>query len=286
VPAITWWGHATATVQDSGVRVLTDPVFTGRLAHLRRLRGPDPGPAAAEADVVVVSHLHADHLHLPSLAALKHGTPVLIPAGAVAAVSGLRRLRGLEFVEVVPGDEVTVRTLRVRVVPALHDGRRWPVRSGRANALGYVVHGAATTYFAGDTDLFPSMPAEVGPCDVALLPVGGWGPRLGEGHLDPARAALALALLSARAAVPIHFGTFCPIGLHLRPGPWFRGPGPLFAAHAAHHAPDAAVHELAPGSTADLTGNPVSSRPSHASMSGARRRVGWAALRARQTAAQ
>ncbi|MFV2121662.1 MBL fold metallo-hydrolase, partial [Streptomyces sp. Act-28] len=64
---ITWWGHATCTVEDSGVRVLTDPLFTRRLAHLRRRRGALPPPEAALADLVLVSHLHADHLHLPSL---------------------------------------------------------------------------------------------------------------------------------------------------------------------------------------------------------------------------
>ncbi|MGW5699045.1 MBL fold metallo-hydrolase, partial [Streptomyces asiaticus] len=48
---ITWWGHATATVRDSGVRVLTDPLFVRRLAHLRRRRGAVPPAAAAVADV-------------------------------------------------------------------------------------------------------------------------------------------------------------------------------------------------------------------------------------------
>lgn len=247
---ITWWGHATTTVQDSGVRVLTDPVFTGRLGHLRRLRGPAPAAEAAAADAVVISHLHSDHLHPRSLCALRPGTAVLVPAGALAAVPRLRRLRGLEFVEVCAGDEVPVGPVRVRAVPALHDGRRWPFGSRRVAALGYVITGAVSTYFAGDTDLFAELPAAVGHCDVALLPVGGWGPGLGPGHLDPLRAAVALSWLPARAAVPVHFGTFCPVGL--RPGSWFHQPGRDFAAHAGRYAPHAAVHELAPGQRADL----------------------------------
>jgi L-ascorbate metabolism protein UlaG (beta-lactamase superfamily) len=68
-------------------------------------------------------------------------------------------------------------------------------------------------YFAGDTDVFPSM-AELAPeLDVALLPVWGWGPRLGPGHMDPGRAATALELLRPRVAMPIHWGTFWPLGL-------------------------------------------------------------------------
>lgn len=78
---ITWWGHATCTVADSGVRVLTDPLFARRLAHLRRRRGALPPPEAADAEVVLVSHLHADHLHLPSLARLAPGTRLLVPRG-------------------------------------------------------------------------------------------------------------------------------------------------------------------------------------------------------------
>ncbi|OEV22868.1 hypothetical protein AN220_27465, partial [Streptomyces nanshensis] len=60
---VTWWGHATATVRDSGITVLTDPLLVRRVAHLRRRRGALPPPQAARADLVLVSHLHADHLH-------------------------------------------------------------------------------------------------------------------------------------------------------------------------------------------------------------------------------
>ncbi|KOG85524.1 membrane protein, partial [Streptomyces varsoviensis] len=78
---ITWWGHATTTVEDSGVRVLTDPLFARRLAHLRRRRGHVPPPAAAAADVALVSHLHADHLHPASLRRLAPGTRLGVPRG-------------------------------------------------------------------------------------------------------------------------------------------------------------------------------------------------------------
>ncbi|MCD0486373.1 MBL fold metallo-hydrolase [Streptacidiphilus sp. ASG 303] len=249
---ITWWGHATATVEDSGVRLLTDPLLSARLAHLRRRRGPLPGPAALRADAALVSHLHADHLHLPSLRALAPGTPVLLPRGAVRAVPALRRLGHLDLVELSPGGEAAVGAVAVRAVPARHDGRRLPFGPQRVRPLGYVVQGAETTYFAGDTDLYPGLADEVGACDHALLPVGGWGPGLGPGHLDAERAAEAVRLLAPRTAVPVHFGTFCPVGLGGRPGAWFHAPGREFARHAARLAPDTAVHELAPGQSADL----------------------------------
>ncbi|MGI5358358.1 MBL fold metallo-hydrolase [Streptomyces lavendulocolor] len=247
---VTWWGHATCTVQDSGVRVLTDPLFVRRLAHLRRRRGAVPPPAAARAEAVLISHLHSDHLHLPSLARLAPGTRLVVPAGAGRAVPGLRRLAaagGLRVTEVAAGDEVKVEELVVRAVPARHDGRRLPVGPHRSPALGYVIAGEARTYFAGDTGLFDGMARAVGEVDVALLPVGGWGPFLGHGHLDAGRAARALAELAPRAAVPVHYGTYWPIGLDgVRPHE-FHAPGDEFVRHAARLAPGVAVHRLGHG---------------------------------------
>lgn len=245
---ITWWGHATATVRDSGVTVLTDPLFVRRMAHLRRRRGELPPPEAAVADVVLVSHLHADHLHVGSLSRLAPGTRVVLPRGAVRAVPGLRRLATLlDLTEVVPGDEATVGPLTVRAVPASHDGRRLPVGPHGAPALGYVVEGESRTYFAGDTGLFDGMEQAVGPVDTALLPVGGWGPFLGEHHLDPARAVEALTRLRPGSAVPVHFGTYWPIGLDAVRPHEFHSPGEEFVRLAADPAPEVAVHLLAHG---------------------------------------
>jgi L-ascorbate metabolism protein UlaG (beta-lactamase superfamily) len=89
----------------------------------------------------------------------------------------------------------------------------------------------------------------VGWCDIAILPVGGWGPTLGAGHLDPARAAGFLAELDASHAVPVHFGTMWPVGLGpIRPDRFHR-PGTEFAAHAARLGLACSVRELQPGET-------------------------------------
>jgi L-ascorbate metabolism protein UlaG (beta-lactamase superfamily) len=249
---ITWWGHATCTVEDSNVRVLTDPLFARRLAHLRRRRGALPPPAAWRADVALVSHLHADHLHVPSLARLAPGTRLVVPRGAPRAVPGLRRLRHLRLHEVEPGDETSVGGVRIRAVPARHDGRRLPVGPHRSPALGYVVEGEARTYFAGDTGLFGDMAKEVGPVDVALLPVGGWGPYLGDGHLDAGRAAEALALLAPGSAVPVHYGTYWPIGMDAVRPHEFHAPGEEFVRLAAQRAPGVSVHRLEHGESVRL----------------------------------
>jgi L-ascorbate metabolism protein UlaG (beta-lactamase superfamily) len=249
---ITWWGHATCTVADSNIRILTDPLFVRRLAHLRRRRGALPPPEARRADVALVSHLHADHLHVPSLARLTPGTRLLVPRGAPRAVPALRRLTHLRVTEVAPGDETPVGDLVVRAVPARHDGRRLPLGPHRSPALGYVVEGEARTYFAGDTGLFDGMAQEVGPVDVALLPVGGWGPYLGAGHLDAGRAAEALARLAPRSAVPVHYGTYWPIGLDAVRPHEFHAPGDEFVRLAAERTPGVSVHRLEHGESVRL----------------------------------
>jgi L-ascorbate metabolism protein UlaG (beta-lactamase superfamily) len=269
MPDVTWWGHSTCTIDDRGVRVLTDPLFCSRLGHLRRRRGPLPDDRSRHADLAIVSHLHADHLHLGSLSLLPRHVPVVVPRGALRAVPGLRRLRDRELVEVAPGDTVRVGDVVVEAVPAEHDGHRWPWSRQRAPALGYVVSGAARTYFAGDTDCSAVVREAVGRCDVALLPVGGWGPRLGSGHLDAVRAAGFLAELDAHHAVPVHFGTMWPIGLGPVRQDRFNRPGTEFTLQAARLGLPCSVRELQPGETARLAlpdplrgdGEPGSARP-------------------------
>ena len=88
--------------------------------------------------------------------------------------------------------------------------------------------------------------------DLALLPIWGWGPSIGAGHLDPERAARAAALLSPRMAVPIHWGTLYPLGLaRLRPGP-LSAPAERFTAAMRELAPQVEARVLAPGEALSL----------------------------------
>jgi L-ascorbate metabolism protein UlaG (beta-lactamase superfamily) len=85
--------------------------------------------------------------------------------------------------------------------------------------------------------------------DVALVPVAGWGPRIPPGHLDPERAAAALALLRPRVAVPIHWGTLAPMWWRPRTAQALRAAPETFRRHAARAAPSVDVQILAPGQT-------------------------------------
>ncbi|MEZ0284501.1 MAG: MBL fold metallo-hydrolase, partial [Thermoleophilia bacterium] len=207
-----------------------------------------PAGAPGAVDAALISHLHLDHLHGPSLR--------LLAAATIVAPRGARRLlrrRAARIEEVAAGDEVVIGRLRVRAVHAEHDGRRMPGR-GRAAALGYLVSGSRVVYFPGDTGVFPGMAdlAAAG-IDLALMPVWGWGPTLGPGHLDPEEAAQALVLLQPRQAVPIHWGTYAAGWTRRsRPPAFLRDPPREFAAHAARLAPEVEVVVLPPGGTLPL----------------------------------
>ena len=245
--SLTFLGHATCRLDIGGARLLTDPFLRDRLGHLTRRSKPVPASAYAELDGVLISHLHLDHFDVPSLRRLDRGVHVLVPRGGASL---LRRLGFAHVEEVRAGQRVLVGGAEVLAVPAEHDGRRRP--GGMvADTLGYVVRGAATVYFAGDTDLHPEMEA-LPRLDLALLPVWGWGPTLGAGHLDPEAAAQALVLLRPRIAVPIHWGTLFPVGLARFRGDRLTEPPLEFARHAAALAPDVEVRILEPGSSLEL----------------------------------
>lgn len=240
--SVTWLGHATVLLELDGTRVLTDPVLGRRAGPLVRIAPPPPPDAASRVDAVLLSHLHADHADLPSLRGLSGSAPILAPAGAAPWL----RAKGLRRVAELPeGQGTEVGALRVTAVAAIHDGRRAPL-GPRAASIGFLVEGSRTAYFAGDTDLFPGMASLAPSPALALLPVWGWGPTVGPGHLDPARAAAAAALISPEVAVPIHWGTLALLRPLRRAADGDR-PAREFAALTARYAPDVEVRVLAPG---------------------------------------
>jgi L-ascorbate metabolism protein UlaG (beta-lactamase superfamily) len=243
--AITYVGHSSVLVELDGVRVLTDPVLRSRIGHIRRIAPPPPADVCAGLDAVLISHAHHDHLDLLSLRRVPHDVPVIAPPGCAGPV----RRSGHAVVEAVVGERVRAGDVEVLAIPAEHDGRRFPI-GPRRPAIGYVIGSGPRVGFYGDTDVFDGMADLAGELDVALLPVWGWGPKVGPGHLDPERAARAAALLAPRIAVPIHWGTLAG------PRVWWRAdpgmPAREFAERTAVHAPGVSVRVLQPGERLEL----------------------------------
>lgn len=205
----------------------------------------EPGPVSP-VDAVLVSHVHHDHLDFASLRRVR-AERFVVPAGA----GRLLARRGLaNVVELSRGEALSVGPVDVVATDAEHSARRGLV-GAEIPALGYLISGSVRTYFPGDTDLFAGMRDLRAGLDVALMPVAGWGPRLGPGHLDPASAAEALGLLHPRVAIPIHWGTYRRVGLNREPAV-LREPAERFARLAAETAPAVEVRILEPGGSSEI----------------------------------
>lgn len=241
----TYVGHACVLIEIDGLRVLTDPLTRRRVGHLCRVAPPVEPASVTGIDLVLISHAHRDHLDVPSLRSLAGGPRVLCPTAASGPVAAA----GHRPHELEPGAMIEHGPLRIEATPAEHDGRRSPL-SRDSGALGFVIAGSAgSVYFAGDTGRFDGM-AGIGPVDTALLPVAGWGPRVGAGHLDPVEAARAAAVIRPRTAIPIHWGTYSR--MLMRAVEPVDRPAREFEAALAGLRPEIRALVIAPGGSAEL----------------------------------
>src|SRR4051794_37879111 len=249
---VVFVGHATLLIEIDGMRLLTDPLLRAGIAHVRRRVALPAIDDLLPLDAVLVSHAHADHLDPMSLRLVAGDCPVIAPRGCAGV---LRRSGVREVIELSEGERTEVGGLAVEALPAMHDGRRYPVGPA-IEALGFLIEASTRVYFAGDTDLFDGMAALAGRVDLAALPIWGWGPRIPAGHLDPESAARAAALIRPAAVVPIHWGTLRSIGAQRDVDPMT--PVKRFAEAAGRLAPGTVVHVLPPGERLALAPRPAS----------------------------
>lgn len=239
---LTWLGHSSVLVETGGKAVVADPLLRRRIGALRRVEAmPDAASALLRrgVDAVVLSHLHHDHCDLPTLHVLR--APLIVAPPGAGAWLVRQGLPGV--VELAPGESLDLDGgVRVVATPAEHLGRRAPL-GPTAMSVGHLVEGPGngvpgqdgpSAWLAGDTGLFAGMAglaglARSGRIDVAAVPVWGWGPNLGPGHLDPDRAAEAVVRTGVRRAVPVHWGTLHPAFLRRRMRTQLTTPGRRFA---------------------------------------------------------
>ena len=164
---IQWLGHACFLLtSDSGTRIITDPYKPGAF-------GLDYAPIAAEADVVAVSHEHADH---NDVGGVKGKPQVVRGAGAHEA-----------------------KGIRVKGVATYHDTSKGSQRG--ENTIFCIAVDGVTICHVGDLGhaLDDATAAEIGPVDLLLLPVGG------NFTIDAAVANGICEKLRPKVVIPMHF---------------------------------------------------------------------------------
>ena len=214
--ALTWIGHATTLVQMDDTFILTDPICTKSVRELSaRLVEPGLAPEnLPHVNVVLISHLHFDHLSLDSLDRIEDEVDRLyVPKGGLAYVPDYR----FETNELGWWQSVELGGMKITAVKVKHNGMRYAVDAGwmKTSFTGYVVeyHGL-TVYYAGDTAFdredFVETAARFPNIDLAILPIGPIQPRaiMESMHEDPQEAFVAFDLLRAKYMIPIHYETF------------------------------------------------------------------------------
>lgn len=213
--AVLWVGHATVLVQIADRFVLTDPVFTDTVGQVSK-RLVEPGidaEALPPLDMVLVSHMHFDHLSLGSLERIEPKVrDLIVPQRGLVYVPGF----SFRTWELATWESWERDGLRVTAVPVRHNGFRYGLDGEwmTTSYTGYVVEYAGrTVYFGGDTAMtqgFRATAERFPSIDLAILPIAPIHPRefMCRSHIDPSEAIRAFLELRARRLLPMHYDTF------------------------------------------------------------------------------
>jgi N-acyl-phosphatidylethanolamine-hydrolysing phospholipase D len=214
---ITWIGNATFLIQVDGINILTDPVFSGRLAPvggigLKRRSPPGiPFDRLPPINAVLISHNHYDHLELYTVKKLGNKPKYFVP---LKLGQWFRDQKITNYAEMDWWDTSMFKGIRIVSVPSQHFSRR-AVRDGNKTLwAGWVLETKrGKILFAGDTGYSPhfkEMREKLGPMRLALLPIGSYRPRwyMKTIHMDPPDAVSAHKDLQAEQSIAMHWGTF------------------------------------------------------------------------------
>jgi len=209
--SLTWIGHASFVLRLGGRLAAIDPIWSEKIAVIRRVAPPGVLLERVPAlDLVCITHNHYDHLDVPTLKRIGAGPTYVVPLGVGALVGKL----GFRVVELDWWQSHTEGDLTVTLVPARHWSMRAPWNRNDTLWGGYVFSSKeGVAYHAGDTALFDGFAKigrRLGPIDWAMLPIGAYEPRwfMQPQHMNPEDAGEAFVALEARNLVAMHWGTF------------------------------------------------------------------------------
>jgi L-ascorbate metabolism protein UlaG (beta-lactamase superfamily) len=179
---------------------------------VKRLHHPSLWPIdLPPIDLVLITHAHFDHLHLPSLRRIARGQPVILPKGVGSIV---KRCGFGQIIELDVWDRVRFRDLRITLTPARHWGARI-IHDTHRGFGGFLIESPERSLFhCGDSSMFDGF-KDIGRrarVDIALMPIGAYlAPSGRPVHMNPEEALDAFQMLGAKHMVPMHHNTF-PLG--------------------------------------------------------------------------
>jgi L-ascorbate metabolism protein UlaG (beta-lactamase superfamily) len=184
---IKWLGHNTFSI-DSNIKIITDPYKITR---------------QEKADLVLISHNHFDHLSLDDLKKVSTENTTIVAANECIDVLTGFSLK--EKIGILPGEEKTVRGIKIKAIPAynldkINPETKKPFHPKEDNKIGFLIElNGVTIYHTGDTDLIPEI-SDLNP-DIALVPVSGTY------VMTANEAAKAIERIKPKIVIPMHYGT-------------------------------------------------------------------------------
>ena len=191
---ITWYGHATLGLETDGYKLIIDPFFSGNPAA-------PIAPEAVEADFILVSHGHGDHVG-DGVAIAKRTNAMIISNFEIAEWfegQGVAKTHGQHI-----GGGFKHPFGYLKLTLALH-GSALPDGSNGGNPAGFLLttNDGQKIYLAQDTGLFGDMKliGEEG-LDLAVIPIGD------NYTMGPDDALRAVKMLQPKVVIPIHYNTW------------------------------------------------------------------------------
>ena len=202
--SITFVSHATTLIQTGGLNILTDPYYV-QAGHYEPVGvGWEDLP---EIDLVLISHVHMDHLNRQSLFRLPSTATLIAPAG-VAPFLADEEIQP-KIVLLKPGQSHTVGEVTIAAEEIFHPSRRMVFWGRDTGTLGYVIKGPGyNVLFVGDsgprTEYYDVI-AERHRVDVAVLPIGPRSHVFHRNHQWPEDAVDAFERTGASVMIPVHW---------------------------------------------------------------------------------